>query len=75
MVASVPRTAWAVSWGVRTGMAYARCMAAHPVSDLGQMHFNAPSFSPFNVQLAESMACGCLCGSHIVNDGQMNALK
>ena len=31
MVASVPRTAWTVSWGVRTGLAYARCMAAHTV--------------------------------------------
>ena len=31
VVASVPRTAWAVSWGVRTGLAYARCMAAHTV--------------------------------------------
>ncbi len=31
VVASVPRTAWAVSWGMRTGLAYARCMAAHTV--------------------------------------------
>ncbi|CAL8467426.1 g6964 [Coccomyxa elongata] len=29
VLASVPRTAWAVSWGVRSGLAYVRCMAAH----------------------------------------------
>lgn len=34
MLSSVPRTAWAVSWGVRSGLAYVRCMASHTVCAL-----------------------------------------
>ncbi|EIE24434.1 ABC1-domain-containing protein [Coccomyxa subellipsoidea C-169] len=37
VLASVPRTAWAVSWGVRSGLAYVRCMVTH--SDRGSEEY------------------------------------
>lgn len=51
VVASVPRTTWAVSWGVRTGLAYTRCMASHVVRQLFKSSFLAN---------CHSVVCACI---------------
>ena len=61
VVASVPRTAWAVSWGVRTGLAYARCMAAHSVRPylihLAQVQGSVDTSSTFRRDHLQFVCC------------------